>query len=443
MRAVTITPFRNAAQLRWLPPLNSGGGLDRYDIVLNECDRVITIDSRGDLSSGGFATIEGLENGREYRVAITAWNPAGAGSVADTAVVEPVTAVDPLPGEPLRFTPSDAYLSVGATGSEALLLDDGRVLVAGYVAFDLFDPVAERFSDGGSLPGGGRSHSAVLLGDGRVLLIGGCCSEDGEAFARVDIYDPTLGRLEPASPLPRPSLGFSSMPLPDGRVLITGGRLRTQPFVRIADTYYFDPAGGGWTRGPDLSVPRDGHTATLLPDGRVLVAGGVNRPALEPVVPDLEILDPASNSVAIVGALDQARRFHAAIALANGTIVIIGGTGGAQGSTDEVELFDPVSQTLATVPDFDSPPAASAIVLDGSRLFVVGLRAGNRPVAGILDLGTGTFEEIDPPQIPVWFPLLTRLADGRILVLGGASFNVAQGFAEIYDPLSGEFHLVR
>jgi hypothetical protein len=227
-------------------------------------------------------------------------------------------------------------------------------------------------------------------------------------------------------------------------VLITGGHLRGESFDPIADTYYFDPARGGWTRGPDLSVPRGGgHTATLLPDGRVLVAGGVNRPPLEPVVPDVEILDPVSNSVAIVGALDQARRFHAAIALADGTVVIFGGGGGAQGSVDTVELFDPASQTLATLPDFDSPPAASAIVLGGSRLLVVGLRVGNRPVAGILDLGTRTYQEIDPPQIPVWLPLLTRLADGRILVLGGASFNVAQGFAEIYDPLSGEFHLVR
>ena len=63
--------------------------------------------------------------------------------------------------------------------------------------------------------------------------------------------------------------------------------------------------------------------------------------------------------------------------------------------------------------------------------------------AGMLDLGTRTFEEIDPPQIPVWLPLLTRLADGRVLVLGGARFNVAPPFAEIYDPSSGEFHLVR
>lgn len=441
VRAVVITPFRNAVQLSWLPPLNDGGRIDRYDIVLNEGERVITIAATRGLSRQVFATIDGFENGREYRVAITAWNPAGPGRVADTAVVEPATDVGPGPGEPLSFTPSDAYLRLEAVGSQTLLLEDGRLLVAGRGVLDLFDPVAERFSDGGSVPDGGRSHSALLLADGRVLLLGGCCGELGTPLPNVDIYDPALGTFEPASPLPRLSLGFSSTLLPDGRVLITGGRTRGAGAGLIADTYYFDLAGGGWTRGPDLSVPRDGHTATLLPDGRVLIAGGIDRLATGATVADVEILDPVSASTVVVGALEEARRFHQAILLANRTAVIIGGS--TRDFAEAVELFDPASRTLTAITGLGLPSAASAIGLGASRLLVVGLTAGGRAAAGVLDLRAQTYEQIEPAQLSQSRPLLTRLADGRILLLAGGSFGGMQSFAEIYDPLSGEFRLVR
>lgn len=164
-------------------------------------------------------------------------------------------------------------------------LADGRFLLVGGSTADgtvqqvaqIYDPTANTTTSTGAIPDFVWQHAAALLQDGRVLIVGGQYSYQGSVRPsnHAFVYSLGTGQFTPLS-----SMGYArKLPtatlLPDGKVLIAGGG---GDFWSLADrAEIFDPATNTFTLGPAMVVPRYGASAAALPDGRVLIAGGWDR----------------------------------------------------------------------------------------------------------------------------------------------------------------------
>ena len=185
-----------------------------------------------------------------------------------------------------------AAMSQPAQGQAAVLLRDGRVLVVGGTTNDgdetaraaIYDPGRDTWTPTENMSTERGQPEAVLLAGGRVLVTGDSPSVFGglDGFGAIggaaEIFDPETDKWTPTASLSRPRTGHTLTLLPDGRVLAAGGEDPTgSDYLVYSTTEIFDPATNSWSPGPDLSEPRGDHSATLMPDGRVLLIGGIGQ----------------------------------------------------------------------------------------------------------------------------------------------------------------------
>jgi len=177
----------------------------------------------------------------------------------------------------------------------ATLLDDGRVFVLGYgglptIGAEVWDPATGTWSRGGN-PADARTGGGTVtrLPDGRVLIVGGQTGtlNGGDTFPpplrRADLWHPATSSYTQSGSLEVRRERHTATLLPDGRVLIVGGTgARTDDFtdLSIAEAEVRDPYSGKFASAGQAAVPRSLHTATLLDDGRVLITGGILRSEL-------------------------------------------------------------------------------------------------------------------------------------------------------------------
>jgi hypothetical protein len=235
-------------------------------------------------------------------------------------------------------------------------------------------------------------HTATTLKSGQVLIVGGMAS-GGESLASVELFDPSGNTVEELRSLADRRAGHTATLLSDGRVLIAGGY--NGDYLRSVEI--FDPATQTLRQAGSLIEGRSGHTATLLPDGRVLFVGGVGRGWT--FLRSAELYDPSASRSELVGNMNEPRESHTATLLADERVLIIGGHSGRRQSL----------KVYASAEVF-SPP---------TRRFV----------------STGTMRTARHKHDAV------LLADGRVLVIGGAdrSDRVYFNSTEIYTPGSASF----
>ena len=257
-------------------------------------------------------------------------------------------------------------------------------------------------------------HTATLLPSGKLLVVGGVKSA-GVGTAAADLFDPVNATWTSAAPMNVMRASHAATLLADGRVLVTGGSTVSSAvakgYVNDTSAEIYDPVANTWTPTPPMSVARSHHTATLLPDGKVLVVGGENLQYL--VEPTAEVYDPATHAWAAPRTQPLAPRSrHTATLLPSGGVLIAGGfdiVNGLLTPTSTAELYDPVLHTrITTVPDGQG----------GSTTVTT--------ITGGLD-----FTATAPMAIPHDGQSATRLPDGRVVIVGG---NTTQ--TEIFDPVA-------
>ncbi len=291
---------------------------------------------------------------------------------------------DPRTG---RFTTTGS-MSVARAGHTATLLPDGKVLIAGgsdgsdtsLATAELYDPATGSFHATGKLGGPRTGAVAVLLKNGNVLVIGGDGAHEFERLSSAELYDPTTGRFSPAGNMHVARLSHAAVLLEDGRVLIIGGSSAGRyPHSQIeASAEIYDPAKGAFTATGSLNTARHKLAAVLLTDGRVLIVGGSDNRDWRGQYATAELYSPATGKFTSIGNMSSPRfkLAHAAVRLPDGRILIAGGA-------ERPEIYDPATKTFHLVSGTvgEGRYFSSATLLSDGRVLVAG-GYGDDPMAG-------------------------------------------------------------
>ncbi len=297
----------------------------------------------------------------------------------------------------------------------ATLLPNGKVLVAGgsdLESAELYNPTTGVWSNTGNLNAARSEHTATLLPNGKVLIVGGTVGgpEDVVSVNSAELYDPATGTWSNAGNL---NIAFARTAtlLPNGKVLVVGGNAGE----------LYDPATGTWS---STGNPNAGGTATLLQNGKVLVAGT-----------NAGLYDPATGTWSSTGNLNTARSQHTATLLPNGKVLIAGGgdyVGGFFHKFNSAEVYDPATGTWSITGSLnDARGSHTATLLPNGKVLLAG---------GFNDTGLPKRTELYDPATGTWsitaslnttrlYHTATLLPNGKVLVAGGVDNT-----AELYDP---------
>ncbi|HEX6086911.1 MAG TPA: kelch repeat-containing protein, partial [Thermoanaerobaculia bacterium] len=279
-------------------------------------------------------------------------------------------------------------------------------------------------------PLGRRSDPTVtLLPDGRALVIGG--SQTKTTF---DLFDPVTSTFTPsAAQTPLPLLDHTATLLPDGRVLIAGGGYRTDGRPGMGNfgddkLQLYDPVADELRAAGTMSDWRQGHTATLLGDGTVLIAGGANVDVggfhiWRTTYRSAEIFDPVTGTIAAAGPMHARRSGHTATLLHDGRVLFFGGipTGEAAPPPEPVaEIYDPATRSFTPVAtDTHNRSGHTAALLPDGHVLLAGML--------LFDPNSGATRSTVLPFRGTH--TVTPLRDGTLLLFGGGVTNV------VYDPI--------
>ena len=337
-------------------------------------------------------------------------------------------------------------LATGRFGHTSTLLANGKVLVVGgrrcasntcteFNSAELYDPATGAWSATGDLSVPRHAHVAARLSNGKVLVAGG--HNGGTNWTSAELYDPGTNLWSPTGDLTAPRAFATATVLPNGKVLVVGGG--DNSFLSSAELY--DPITGSWSPAGTMSVARGFHTATLLSDGRVLVAAGASLASGTLTLRSgVEIYDPATGSWTATGSLNTARVFHTATLLPNDKVLVTGGSDFTSVIYRSTELYDPsTGQWSETGKLTTSRISHTATLLPNGRVLAV---AGfnNEPVnfsqrsAELYNPDTESWTSTAELNVVRGNHAATLLADGKVLISGGnGGGSPALINAELFD----------
>ena len=426
--------------------------------------------------------LRGVGHGGIAGASGAAGSPGASGQASPTAAGASPTASATSSGSPASSslpgaTPTPAIHGAGSftpTGpmttsdsGEAVLLLDGRVLIVGNSATspELYDPKTGKFTSTGPAPRDGNFGTATRLADGRVLFAGGY---DGTStIATALIYDPDTGKFTDTGPMTISRLGQTATLLNDGRVLIAGGETYTSAAVTtpiaVAMDYrpaagpgnhppamtgpdmlktaeIYDPTTSKFTRTGSMTTGRDAAGAAILPDGRVLIAGGGNEGSA--AVRTAEIYNPKTGKFSATGSMAGVRYAFNTTVLRDGRVLISAGNDG-NGPVFRLEIYNPKTARFTAAGSTGNQGFfLSALLANGRVLLVGGFDQTAGKISGymvacqIFDPTTGKLSPAASMSSSHLAGSATTLGDGTVLVAGGVGGGDPGpvGTAELYRP---------
>jgi hypothetical protein len=333
-------------------------------------------------------TLTGLTNG--LVLAVGGQNNA-AGPLNSCELFDPLTGTWEL----------TASMVSARSAHTATLLTNGYVLIAGgrsedgVVAAEIFDVPTKSWSAAGPMNTPREFHTATLLNDGRVLVVGGR-NELADPLDSAELYNPAADSWQPVMSMNSPRRSHTATFLPTiGKVLVVGGE--------ALGGELFDPTANIWT---DLQIGGEanalrGHSATLLPNGLVLIAAGLDEASENPldlVSKTAWLYYPTTSTWSPPFLLYQGRCQHTATPLANGRVLVTGGGSfSAPFRLDTAEIFDPIAP-INLVASFASPPAIQIAFTNTPGFAFRILMTTNLPTSVASWTELGSVSEISPGQ---------------------------------------------
>lgn len=352
------------------------------------------------------------------------------------------------PGFPVLLDPSwvsTGLMSAARSLHSATLLPSGKVLVAGgepdpppaLASAELFDPDAGTWLATGNMPTPSFEHTATLLPNGLVLVAGGF--KYFVPIASAKLYDPASGTWSPTADLATARFCHSATLLPNGKVLVAGGSTGGSPAAPTASCELYDPPNGTWSATGAMLTARYGHAVALLPDGKVLVAGGV-APGNSGALATAELYDPSTGTWSATGSMDAGTRYQTATLLLNGKVLVTATSPEtAYPVPHRSELYDMATRSWSSTELTNAARFGHAATLlpNGGVLIAGGYYWANGP-----RLDPGAVELFDPAlnswsttnPLSVWrnAPTATLLPSGSVLLAGGKTGDVPLDTAEIF-----------
>lgn len=409
-----------------------------------------------DLNAGSTAlghVVVGLSNGTSYSFTVSAVSATGVSG--DSSPSKPVT-----PAKPTAASWSlVGSLSAPRNLLAAALLKDGRVLVTGgapafgaaaSASAELYNPVTQTWTAAAPMGVTRAGHTATVLPSGKVLVVGGAPATiyfGNAATGKLtpvsvvaELYDPTTNSWTPVATDVSRAYHTATL-LPNGKVLIIGGYNDAESAMR--DVYVFDPITSTLAPGAKLTTGRFNHSAMLLPSGKVLVTAGADD---DPSV-RAERYDPSSNMWETMSGSSLYDADGTSTLLTNGKVLTVMG---ARRSTS-CSLYDPETLVVIGAGCIDIAAAnatgssSAAIVLGNGKLLLVGgsstsgltsVRFGVSDAASLFDPTTNTWSSAGAmPQGGRIRPTLVVLHDGSVLAIGGQDAISISPAVSLYVPL--------
>jgi hypothetical protein len=284
-----------------------------------------------------------------------------------------------------------------------------------------------------------RVHDTVtLLLNGEVLAAGQGSGTGTQPSA--ELYNPAKRKWTVTGAMKNPRVFHTATLLPGGQVLIAGGS-GTGSFP-LASAELFNPATGSWAVTGSMNAGRSGQSATLLPDGKVLVAGGLGA---SDFLASAELYNPATDTWAVTGSMTTPRENQSATLLNNGQVLVAGGSN-STGSLTSAELYNPATgkftQTGSMTTSRETHDAT--LLPDGDVLVTAGVETSGlfselyHPATGQWSDATGGLTACSSVRECLYGSSATRLGTGDVLVAGGfvglnSNPNTTTS-AMLYDP---------
>ena len=346
------------------------------------------------------------------------------------------------------FVATTGQMTNGVYGQTATQLTSGQVLIAGGISSSgvlngiaLYNPSNQTFAAASPMNVARWLHTATLLNDGTVLIAGGSSFSDQTTLNSAEIYDPVAGTstLLPST-LNTARVGHTATLLGTGQVLIVGGYDPTRGI--IADAELYDPSAQVFIDLGNTNTPRFHHTATLLQNGQVLIAGGETDPTPSGAYNNAELFNPRTWVFSPVSAsMVSSREGHTATVLNDGTVLIAGGDLPGAGSLTTAEIYNPSASTFTAVSGTMTSARIfhDAVLLNGGKVLLLGGESDSGGTSAALNTA-----ELYDPTAPTFTAVggnmtsarehqtATLLNDGTVLETGGTDGTNFFNTAEIY-----------